>query len=63
MTRRRVLTDAQVRELRAAYQPGVRGSGYRELGRRFGIGESTVRDIITYRASYVLAVEQGGRHA
>jgi hypothetical protein len=39
------LTDAQVREIRAAYGP----LGYKRLAGRFGCGESTVRDIVTYR--------------
>lgn len=56
MTRRRVLTDAQVRELRALHKPGVRGAGYASLARRFGVGASTVRDAITYRT-------RGGAHA
>lgn len=52
MTRRRVLTDAQVREIRTLHQPGVRGLGYRELARRYGVGESTIRDILTCRTAY-----------
>jgi hypothetical protein len=59
MTRQRVLDDAQVREIRAAHQPGVRGAGYESLARRFGVGASTVRDIITFRAAYALAVALG----
>lgn len=57
MTRRRVLTDEQVRAIRAAYKPGVRGAGYRELGRRFGIAESTIRDALTGRSAYTAGVE------
>lgn len=48
MTRRRVLTDAQIRELRAAHNPGVRGLGYGALAKRYGVGESTVRDVLKY---------------
>lgn len=59
MTRHRVLSDAQVREIRAAHQPGVRGAGYESLARRFGVGASTVRDIINFRAAYVLVVALG----
>jgi hypothetical protein len=50
VTRRRVLTDSQVREIRALHRPGVRGVGYESLARRFGVGASTIRDIITYRS-------------
>lgn len=52
MSRRRVLTDAQVREIRTLHKHGVRGFGYRELARRFGVGESTIRDILTCRTAY-----------
>jgi hypothetical protein len=44
---RATLTDAQVREIRALYLPHVRG--YLTLARQFGVGASTVRDIVTYR--------------
>lgn len=50
MTRRRVLTDEQVREIRALYKPRVRGLGYGALAKRYGVGESTIRDVITYRS-------------
>lgn len=56
MTRRRVLTDDQVCAIRAAYKPGVRGAGYRELARRFGVAESTIRDALTGRSAYTAAV-------
>lgn len=52
MTRRRVLTDAQVREIRTLYQPGVRGFGYLALARKYKVGESTIRDILTCRTAY-----------
>lgn len=48
MTRRRVLTSEQVRAIRAQHQP-KRGHGYSSLAKRYGVGESTIRDIITYR--------------
>lgn len=51
MTRRRVLTNDQVREIRALHRPGVRGFGYAALARRFGVGASTIRDLLTYRSS------------
>jgi Mor family transcriptional regulator len=49
MTRRRILTDDQVREIRSLHQPGKRGHGYGALARKYGVGESTIRDVITYR--------------
>lgn len=57
MTRRRVLTDSQVRAIRAAHRPGERGSGYESLALLFGVGASTIRDIITYRAAYAAMAE------
>ena len=39
------LTEAQVREIRALYRPG----NGRELGRRFGVKQSTISYIITRR--------------
>lgn len=59
MTRRRVLTDQQVRDIRALHQPGVRGAGYESLARRYGVGVSTVRDILTRRAAYSMEVHRG----
>lgn len=52
MTRRRVLTDEQVMEIRALHKPGVRGFGYIALARKYGVGESTIRDILTCRTRY-----------
>lgn len=52
MTRRRALTDDQVREVRALYRPGVRGAGYEALAARFGVGVSTIRDLILFRTAY-----------
>ena len=43
------LSDAQVVEIRAAHRPGEHGLGYGALASRYGVGESTIRDIITYR--------------
>lgn len=48
MTRRRALTDSQIREIRATHRPGVRGSGYGELARRYGVGASTIRDVVKF---------------
>lgn len=52
MTRRRALTDDQVREIRLAYRPGVRGHGYESLARKYGVGVSTIRDLLTCRTTY-----------
>lgn len=59
MTRRRVLTDQQVRDIRAQHQPGVRGAGYESLARQYGVGVSTVRDILTYRTVYAMEANHG----
>ena len=50
MTRRRVLSDAQVKEIRALYQFRKHGFGYGALAKKYGVGESTIRDVITYRS-------------
>lgn len=47
MHHRAKLTSDQVRQMRALYQPYVRG--YRALAQMFRCGESTARDICTYR--------------
>ena len=41
------LTDNQVREMRKEYIGYVRGYGY--LAKKYNCGESTARDICTYR--------------
>lgn len=41
------LSDAQVDRMRRLYRPGV--VGYKSLASLFGCGESTARDICTYR--------------
>jgi hypothetical protein len=46
MTRRRVLNTDQVKEIRAAYKPHV--IGYLTLARRYGVGASTIRDVVKY---------------
>jgi predicted DNA binding protein len=56
MTRRRALTDDQVRAIREAHKPGVRGGGYESLARQFGLAVSTVRDALTGRTRYVAGV-------
>lgn len=47
MTRRKLLTDDQVRQIRALHVPYVRG--YETLAKQFGVGVSTIRDVCTYR--------------
>ena len=49
MSRRKVLTDDQVREIRKEHLGYIRGRGYGALAIKYGVGESTIRDIITYR--------------
>jgi len=56
MTRRRAMTDDQVRAIREAHKPGVRGAGYESLARQFGVAVSTVRDSLTGRTQYVAGV-------
>ena len=43
------LTDEQVRAIRAKHKTRKHGFGYGALAKEFGCGESTVRDICTYR--------------
>ena len=50
MTRRQALTAAQVTEIRAMYQRGK--VGYETIARKFGVGASTVRDIIQRYTQY-----------
>ena len=56
MTRKRVLTKEQVREIRTLHVPGQRGAGYEALARRFGVGASTIRDALTGRTAYTAGV-------
>jgi transposase-like protein len=52
MTRRRVLTKAQAAAIRAEYQP--RKVSYAVLARKYGVGESTIRDVIKhYQRGYL----------
>ena len=48
MSRRRVLTDAQVREIRKSHLAYIPGRGYGAIAKKYGVGESTIRDIIKY---------------
>lgn len=43
------LSDAEVREIRQLHANGI---GYRRLARRYGCGQSTVRDIVQYRTRW-----------
>ena len=49
MSRRKVLTDCQVRDIRKEHMAYIRGRGYKVLAEKYGCGESTIRDIITFR--------------
>lgn len=44
------LKDAEVREIRALYVRGRRGAGYKKLAVRFGVGETTIKNIVNGRA-------------
>ena len=46
MTPTRRMTWTLVRRLRRMYRKGVRGYGYTELGKQFGLADSTVHAII-----------------
>lgn len=46
MTRKRVLTDEQVKQIRAMHVPYV--MGYGRIAKLFKVGESTVRDVCKY---------------
>jgi hypothetical protein len=48
MTRRKLLTPAQVAEIRAKYKRGKLGYGYGSLAKEYGVGASTIRDVIHY---------------
>jgi len=41
-----VLTEEQVREIRAIYRPKTRGLGCRTLARRYGVGETAISSVI-----------------
>ena len=47
MTRRKVLTKAQVKQIRADHA-SQRGQGYSSLAKRFNVGASTIRDVVKY---------------
>lgn len=47
MTRRKVLTKAQVKQIRTEHS-SKRGQGYKSLAEKFGVGASTIRDVVKY---------------
>ena len=49
MTRRKVLTNQQREAVRKEYLAFVRG--YETLARKYGVGASTIRDIVQGRVS------------
>lgn len=46
MTRKRVLNTQQRAEVRKRYMAFIKGRGYKALAREYGVGESTIRDIV-----------------
>jgi len=52
MTRRKILNDAQIIAIRQEYQPGLRGFGYLSLAKKYGVGESCIRDCVNYYTQY-----------
>ena len=48
MTRKKVLTENQAKEIRAKYAGYIRGRGYGALAKEYGVGESTIRDCVKY---------------
>lgn len=47
MTRRKVLTKDQVKQIRADHA-NKSGQGYSSLAKRFNVGASTIRDVVKY---------------
>ncbi|MFZ6655908.1 hypothetical protein [Undibacterium sp. TJN19] len=52
MTRRRKLSDDQVRQIRASHRTYKHGRGYGALAQVYGVGASTIRDVVQL-ATYV----------
>jgi hypothetical protein len=44
-----ILTEAQVREIRAIYRPHTRGLGHKSLAKRYGVSEGAVQNVILRR--------------
>lgn len=40
------LTEEQVAEIRATYRPGVRGHGLRALAKKYGVGATTLWNVV-----------------
>ena len=55
MTRKRRLTDEQVKHIQREYVAYV--TGYETLAKRYGVGASTIRDIVTNRTQYGMRVK------
>ncbi len=51
MTRRKVLNKQQRAQVRKEYMPYVPGRGYKALAKKWGVGESTIRDIVKFYVS------------
>ncbi|MFZ6773054.1 hypothetical protein ACO0LB_10110 [Undibacterium sp. SXout7W] len=47
MTRRKVLTKDQVKQIRSEHS-NKRGYGYKSLSEKYGVGLSTIRDVVKY---------------
>jgi len=45
----RKLSSRDVAEIRAAYKPGIRGSGVKSLAKRYGVSSTTMRNILSGR--------------
>jgi|GEM_PF-1817000 len=52
MTRRRKLTDDQVRQIRSTHATYKHGRGYGALAQEYGVAPSTIRDVVQY-ATYI----------
>lgn len=46
MTRKKVLTRDQVIEIRKMHMPYIKGRGYGAIAKKYGVGESTIRDCV-----------------
>ena len=49
MTRRAKLTDDDVRAIRIKHMAYIRGRGYKAMAKQYGVSESCIRDVVTYR--------------
>lgn len=46
MTRKRVLTNEQRKAIRAEHMAYIRGRGYGAIAKKYGVGNSTIRDVV-----------------